>query len=762
MTFCPAPTRLGAALALIATLALSPACAPPRALPSSGVAPVQRPAATLPATLRPSDGLLEREDLQTIVDRQVDRRGDLLVDFLDSPDADRRARAAFALGSVQDTAAVPELLRLLGDRSRRVRADAAFALGQSADSSVAPQLLRALEREEDEVVLVEVLTALGKVGGAASLSAVAQANLPASLEPTRAFALAAYGRRALYHRAALVRLTDGLRAADPLRRHDAAYFFGRISDAAAWAPVAARVRTAVDSLDADDPALMHLALGLGHLRRAGLAEGDDASRLYRLLRESADWRVRTNAARALAAFSPPPPPEVPGATPPPPPPPDSIPDPTQHALFRALGDPSPHVRVTAAGALGTLGAPGLPLARWVLAHKDDWRPVAALLPAIFATGPQEHVAYWLEQQGGQVTGEPGADPAPLRPLALAAGLQALGAVPPDQPRPAMGSFVLRQDELDALLRLHADHPNTTVATAALSALDARWEARRARADAAVTAAFYGAFSAGLVRRDLATTTVAAEALADTLFRPLGAAPLLEGIYTALEAPEDVEPMVAILGALAVTGDTTAIPVLVQAASQGHPVVRQAAAAALQRRLSEGIGVNAIGLSTTATPKLDWAYLKTLGPHPRLVLETARGRVEIELLTEQAPQTVQTLARLAEAGRYDGTPFHRVVPNFVAQGGDVQRGDGYGGPGYAIRSEFTRVPYRAGVGGIASAGKDTEGSQFFFTHSAQPHLDGRYTAFGRVVLGEAVLDALEQGDLVTRATIVPTPTPEPEG
>jgi peptidylprolyl isomerase len=322
--------------------------------------------------------------------------------------------------------------------------------------------------------------------------------------------------------------------------------------------------------------------------------------------------------------------------------------------------------------------------------------------------------------------------------------------------------VLQPEELDNLFRLHADHPNTTVAAAALDALRMRWADRRASADAPTTAAFYGAFSAGLVRRDLATTTSAATALADTLFRPLGVAPLLEGLYTALQAPDDVEPMVAILGALAVTGDTTAIPTLVQAASQGHPVVRQAAAEALERRLSDGIGVNTIGRTAPATPAIDWAYLQTLGERPRLVLETVRGRIVTELLTEQAPQTVQTVARLAEAGQYDGVPFHRVVPNFVAQGGDVQRGDGYGGPGYAIRSELTRIPYRAGVIGVASAGKDTEGSQFFFTHSAQPHLDGRYTAFGRIVEGYDVLDRLEEGDLIERVSIAPTPIPRSDG
>ena len=674
-------------------------------MPEAEGAPLQRPAAALPPTLRPYDGLLEREDLQLILDRQVDRRGDLLVGFLDSPDSDRRARAAFALGSVQDTAAVPELQRLLRDRSRRVRADAAFALGQTADSSASPSLLRALEREQDQIVQAELLAALGKMGSAASLPIVAQVSLDEAVEPNRALALAAYGRRGLHHRAALARLAGGLTAPDPLHRHDAAYYFGRIRDADAWQLAALDVRRAADSLATDDPALMHLALGLGHLRQAELNEPEDAARLHRLLQTSADWRVRTNAARALGAFDPPP--TLPDEDAPPLPL-DSIPDLTQRLLLAALDDPSVHVRVAAAESIASLGTPGLPLARWLLAHKSDWRPAAALLPALFATGPHEHVAYWLEQQGAQVTGEQGADPAPLQPLALAAGLRALGSVPTDGPRPYTGSMVLLQDELDNLFRLHADHPNTTVAAAALDALRMRWADRRETANAPTTAAFYGAFSAGLVRRDLATTTAAATALADTLFRPLGVGPLLEGIYTALQAPDDVEPMVAILGALAVTGDTTAIPTLVQAASQGHPVVRQAAAEALEQRLSDGIGVNTIGMSAPATPVVDWAYLQTLGRRPRLVLETARGRIVAEMLTEQAPQTVQTVARLTEAKRYDGVPFHRVVPNFVAQGGDVERGDGFGGPGYCHPQRVYPHPLpgrrdRRGVGGEGHGG-----------------------------------------------------------
>ena len=152
--------------------------------------------------------------------------------------------------------------------------------------------------------------------------------------------------------------------------------------------------------------------------------------------------------------------------------------------------------------------------------------------------------------------------------------------------------------------------------------------------------------------------------------------------------------------------------------------------------------------------IDWEYLAARGAAPRLLLETERGEVIVRFLTEEAPLTVQTILRLAEAGSYDGVAFHRVVPNFVAQGGDFERQDGMGGPGFAIRSEFTRIAYERGVIGMASAGKDTEGSQFFITHSMQPHLDGRYTAFGHVVSGMDAVDSIAEGDRVIRATVLP--------
>ena len=108
-------------------------------------------------------------------------------------------------------------------------------------------------------------------------------------------------------------------------------------------------------------------------------------------------------------------------------------------------------------------------------------------------------------------------------------------------------------------------------------------------------------------------------------------------------------------------------------------------------------------------------------------------------------------RLARSGYFRGTRFHRVVPNFVAQDGDP-RDDGNGGPGYAIRDEMNRRRYDRGAVGMALSGPDTGGSQYFITHSPQPHLDGHYTVFGRVVNGFDVLDRIVQGDLITSITI----------
>jgi cyclophilin family peptidyl-prolyl cis-trans isomerase len=145
-------------------------------------------------------------------------------------------------------------------------------------------------------------------------------------------------------------------------------------------------------------------------------------------------------------------------------------------------------------------------------------------------------------------------------------------------------------------------------------------------------------------------------------------------------------------------------------------------------------------------------LAGLAPH-RVRVETEKGTLTLSLECADAALTCASFLSLAGQGFYDGIALHRIVPDFVVQGGDP-RGDGTGGPGYSLRDEINLVSYDRGVVGMALSGPDTGGSQFFVALAPQPHLDGGYTAFGRVVDGLDVLERLEQWDRIVRVREVP--------
>jgi cyclophilin family peptidyl-prolyl cis-trans isomerase len=140
------------------------------------------------------------------------------------------------------------------------------------------------------------------------------------------------------------------------------------------------------------------------------------------------------------------------------------------------------------------------------------------------------------------------------------------------------------------------------------------------------------------------------------------------------------------------------------------------------------------------------------PRPRVRIETGQGPITLELLADAAPLTVHNFLTLARDGFFDDGVWHRVVPNFVLQDG-APGGYPDGGPGWAIRDEINRYRYHRGVLGMALSGPDTGGSQWFITHSPQPHLDGTYTVFGRVVDGMDTADAVLQGEFIPAIRVV---------
>jgi cyclophilin family peptidyl-prolyl cis-trans isomerase/HEAT repeat protein len=227
---------------------------------------------------------------------------------------------------------------------------------------------------------------------------------------------------------------------------------------------------------------------------------------------------------------------------------------------------------------------------------------------------------------------------------------------------------------------------------------------------------------------------------------------------------DPDPRIrsAVLQRVGATADSAAAArarlVAERAASDPDSIVRAIAQRMLQpasastRSPRRAGGESALPLR----PLADYERLvRRWGPHgkqpPVAVLETDHGVITLQLFSDEAPLIVEAFVRLAESGYYRNTTFHRVVPNFVVQDGDA-RGDGSGSAGFALRESYSRQRHERGCLGLATSGPDTGGSQYYLCHASQPHLDGTYTVFGRILSGFDVMDRIVQGDRMIRVRI----------
>jgi cyclophilin family peptidyl-prolyl cis-trans isomerase len=244
---------------------------------------------------------------------------------------------------------------------------------------------------------------------------------------------------------------------------------------------------------------------------------------------------------------------------------------------------------------------------------------------------------------------------------------------------------------------------------------------------------------------------AANALGE-LKPPEGAAALAEA-YRFGQRDVTYVARAAALGALAAYGAADAVPVLSTALADKDWAVR-VRAAALLKGLDPASDADArIRPAPTSYPADFYRAPRLVAPpvSTQIYFEVDRGLIQIELAVLDAPLTVESFISLARKKFFDGLTFHRVVPDFVAQGGDP-RSDGEGGPGYTIRDELNERPYMRGTVGMALDWADTGGSQFFITYSPQPQLDDRYTVFGRVIDGMEIVDQLHQGDVIRRVIV----------
>jgi cyclophilin family peptidyl-prolyl cis-trans isomerase len=248
-----------------------------------------------------------------------------------------------------------------------------------------------------------------------------------------------------------------------------------------------------------------------------------------------------------------------------------------------------------------------------------------------------------------------------------------------------------------------------------------------------------ALRALLGARDFTVVSSAADALGQ--LGDSASVPSLASLLTRAGTTEDADVRASAASALAAIKTRDALAALARMRRDPERRIRETACLAL------GLPPDSIGL--VSNPLL---RAVSVSPVPRTALiHTERGIVTLAFDHARAPGTVENFVKLARAKYFDGIAYHRVVPNFVVQDG-CPRGDGWGGPGYMIPCEYNDRPYETGTVGMALAGKDTGGSQWFITLSPQPRLEGRYTVFGKVTQGMEVVERLMPGDRITKITL----------
>lgn len=604
----------------------------------------------------------------------------------------------------RDTTGLASLARV--DAKPAVRARAARALGHIANRGSRVTLEAAL-RDPSALVRREAAFALGLVADSAAAHAVVERLAHEADPATRLALVTTLGNLGARSGGAVGRaLASSLRSPRAPERWAAAFAAARLRDSSVVEPLTLAAR------DPRPDLRWRAAYALGKIgdRRGATA--------LRKLSFDRDPMVRAMAARAMGEVG----------------------DSTATARLGALlHDEVWRVRVNAAVALGALKVARE--SRTLLPHLSDphahvrWQvaislgalrdslAVPALLKALgdSSTGVVQAAAIsLLKIQGDRAV--PAVAPAlDLLPAFLRGGLaEALGEVEGPAAR-------------ELMLARAAQSGDPSQSAGAATALAKRPEAR----DASIPV-----LRPLLQDRDFSVVCSAAEALGT--LHDSTSVPALSALFARRTTPQDDDVRTSAATALASLGTSDALASLRGALHDPDRRVREIAVHAL------GLPADSIGggpspsLKTRATPATEARRLTA-------VVTTERGAITIALDPAAAPENVENFASLARAGYFDGIQFHRVVPNFVIQAG-CPRGDGWGGPGYAIPCEYDERPYEVGTVGMALSGKDTGGSQWFITLSPQPRLEGRYSILGKVTLGLDLAERIMPGDRIVKITI----------
>lgn len=658
-----------------------------------------------------------------------------------------RTRAALAAGRIGNELAIPALVSLLeSDSDARVRSMAAFALGEVESPQPVEQLTAQLSQNNTPHLRARIVEALGKI--AAALPPTAEAKKK-EIGKTVLDVLKFEARRSAPDtEVVLLALTATLRA--------------RPEGAGA---VVAEFLSYPDSRIRSDAG--------NTLARLRAKDGNE--QLQKLLTSDPDPNVRANAARVLGAT------EDKSAY-------DGL-------LDRALNDKDSRVRVSAVRALGSLrdaraASPLLAVGKTRVAQGgiSETLEIVTTLGRLEQNARSKASIEWLNELQSLKAPEVEVAFARIHPQLYSTDIHEIPD-PHDWLRfSAIGQGIAElanvksgDPMLDANIKNEALRNLTMSLSCPRDEPPRRRELLRVRPGMVLAvrctpmsakalpnwlrayAAFKPKDLAELLRQQLKDSDVivratAAELLGELPTDPTNTAALREALTVALRDQGSNDAVLAIIDALAKPKDRSANEAIMMALDTNDYIVRRKAIEALQTSGAGDFKNRLTEVKTQNTARDYQRAISRIGKRVLAVVNTSKGSFTIELLPEAAPLNVDNFVQLARHRYFNGIVFHRVVPNFVVQGGDP-RGDGNGGPGYQIRCEINEVPYQRGTVGMALSGKDTGGSQWFVTHAPQPHLDGGYTVFGNVIAGMEVVDRIVRGDTIRSIVVTEKPGSE---
>jgi peptidylprolyl isomerase len=673
-----------------------------------------------------------------------------LIKNLSSNDTDIATVSAWALSSISDTETIRSIGKELIESVNNIKEDKtslfrtvvlAFALGQmnssEGNSYLADALNLILSKKNNYVPMLtaEIISNLSKTGNENELNRVLELQTgDKQINAAIALAIARFGMRKIKSDAGFRKLAELFeQTADSTVRRNVTFAFNRINDKEAL--IAYNTELVISATSPDPLARMWALSAIGKQQDTASIEF-----LLDVLKKEIDWRVRVNIVNALGNH------KIDLNSP-------LLEKTTNLLIDLAAGDPSVHVSVVSWQAISK-----------IFKDSDTRNPMVRKIQQdiLFRTGQSSSIDWHIKAEAIKTYAKIFKDEAKADLFAIfnstnnydikSAVVESFGFF--DDP---MVYKELRENVSNDVMKYNEIHPNKDGSmigsndlakmyrafVSALTELDDKMDSENRNIIRLILSEFASS-------KDAPLTEMCLSNLQDSIYLQYRAetCQIMTFDYQSFTLPKDKDVMLMYIETWGNMKFDGAKDILTANLKSSDYDIAKASSDALQKITGEDRS------GKITAPKyrtdFDWDFIAKLSEKKFASLKTNAGVVVVELDYRVAPFTVMNFVKLSEKGFYNNTIFHRVVPNFVVQGGDPT-GTGFGGPGYSIRSELSFLPFDEYTIGMASSGKDTEGSQFFITHSPQPHLDGKYTMFGRVVEGFDVVDKIQIGDVIETIT-----------